>query len=103
MSVEGDQQPAALDLAIIPMGEEATRQSAVMARDWRRDGNSVELCLGKLKRAMELANKLGARYCLIVGENEIAAGRYALKNMATGDQQSFTREEIAAHLSAARN
>ena len=42
---------------------------------------------GKLKRAMELANKLGARFTLIIGDNEMAAGRYALKNMSTGEQQ----------------
>ena len=58
-----------------------------MARDFRRAGLSVELVEGKLKRAMELANKLGARFTLIVGENEMAAGRYALKNMATGEQR----------------
>jgi histidyl-tRNA synthetase len=51
-----------------------------------------------LKRAMELANKLGARYTLIVGENEIAAGRYALKNMASGEQVDVAREEIAQRL-----
>ena len=42
---------------------------------------------GKLKRALELANKLGARFALIVGDNEIAAGRYALKDMASGEQR----------------
>ena len=36
---------------------------------------------GKLKRSLELANKLGARFALIVGENEMAAGTYALKDM----------------------
>ena len=35
---------------------------------------------------MELANKTGARFALIVGDNEIAAGTYALKNMASGEQ-----------------
>jgi histidyl-tRNA synthetase len=73
-----------------------------MARDFRRAGLSVELAEGKLKRAMELANKLGARYTLIVGENEIAAGRYALKNMSTGEQLDLTQDEIAAKLAAAR-
>jgi len=47
---------------------------------------------------MELANKLGARFTLIVGENEIAAGRYALKNMASGQQEEVAREEIARRL-----
>jgi histidyl-tRNA synthetase len=53
---------------------------------------------GKLKRALELANKLGARYALIVGDNEIAAGRYALKNMASGAQEEVARGEIAGRL-----
>jgi histidyl-tRNA synthetase len=51
---------------------------------------------GKLKRAMELANKVSARFALIVGDNELAAGRYALKNMTTGEQRDVTVDEIAA-------
>ena len=53
---------------------------------------------GKLKRAMELANKFGAKFTLIVGDNEMAEGRYALKNMTTGEQEKLTRDEIAARL-----
>jgi histidyl-tRNA synthetase len=74
-----------------------------MARDFRSSGLSVELAEGKLKRVMELANKLGARFTLIVGENEMASGRYALKNMSTGEQESVTRDELAAKLAAASN
>ncbi|HEY1339775.1 MAG TPA: histidine--tRNA ligase, partial [Bryobacteraceae bacterium] len=83
MSVEGEQAPEPLDLLIAPLGEPALRQAAVMAREFRQAGASVELVEAKLKRAMELANKLGARFTLIIGDNELAAGRYALKNMAT--------------------
>ena len=86
MSVEGEQSSVPLDLFIAPLGEAALRHAAIMARDFRRAGLSVELAEGKLKRAMELANKLAARYTLIVGDNEMAAGRYALKNMSTGEQ-----------------
>ena len=94
MSVEGDQTAAAAG----PVHRAARRSRrcgtpAVMARDFRRAGISVELAEGKLKRAMELANKLGARFTLIVGDNEMAAGRYALKNMATGEQEKLTRDE----------
>jgi histidyl-tRNA synthetase len=102
MSVEGEQQATPLDLCVAPLGEAAVRHAAVMARDFRQAGVSVELVEGKLKRAMEVANKLGARFTLIVGENEMAAGRYALKDMTTGDQQSLTRDEIASRLAAAR-
>ena len=84
MSVESDGQDEPLDLAIAPLGEPALRVAAVMARDFRRAGFSVELVEGKLKRVMELANKLGARFALIVGENELAAGRYRVKEHVDG-------------------
>jgi len=98
MSVEGEQKAATLDLCIAPLGEVALRHAAIMARDLRRAGVSVEIGEGKLKRAMEIANKLGARYMLIIGDNEIAAGRYALKNMSTGEQENLTAGEVAARL-----
>jgi histidyl-tRNA synthetase len=98
--VEAGQPSAALDLLIAPLGEPAMRQAALMAREYRRSGLSVELAEGKLKRLMELANKLEARFVLIVGEDEMAAGRYALKNMSTGEQESLARDEIGARLAA---
>lgn len=103
MGVEASHAAAPLDLFIAPLGEAALRHAAVMARDFRRAGVSVELAEGKLKRVMELADKLGARFTLIVGDNEMAAGRYALKNMSTGEQQTLSRDEVAARLAATRN
>jgi histidyl-tRNA synthetase len=99
MSVEGVHAAETLDLLIAPLGEPALRHAAVIARGLRQSGKRVELAPeGKLKRVMELADKSGARYTLIVGENEIAAGRYALKNMASGEQRELTLEEITAAL-----
>ena len=73
---------------------------AIVARDLRRAGVRVELAADrKVTRAMELANKSGARYALIVGDNEIAAGRYVLKNMDTGEQKNVTRDEICNQVS----
>ena len=95
MAVEGAQAPESLDLFIAPLGEAALRHVGVLARDLRRDGLSVELATGgKLTRSMELANKLGARFALIVGDNEIAAGSYALKNMQTGQQENVTAANL---------
>jgi histidyl-tRNA synthetase len=102
--VEAQQPSQDLDVLIAPLGEPALRQAASMAREYRRLGLSVELAEGRLKRLMELANKTGARFVLIVGENEMAAGRYALKNMSTGEQESIAGDAIAAKLTgAARN
>jgi histidyl-tRNA synthetase len=98
MSVEQEHPEShrpALDIYIAPMGAAAERHSSGIAKSLRSEGCSVELGLdGKLKRSLELANKMGARFALIVGENEIAAGRYTLKNMQSGEQQTVAREEL---------
>ena len=88
-----------LDLFIAPLGEAALSHAALLARDLRRLGIAVEVAAeGRLKRAMELANKLGARSALILGDNEISAGLYALKDMASGEQLNLSREELIAKL-----
>jgi histidyl-tRNA synthetase len=66
-----------------------------IARSLRSAGCSVESGLdAKLKRSLELANKMNARFALIVGEDEIAAGRYTLKNMQSGEQQTVSGDEL---------
>ncbi len=84
-----------LDIFLAPLGEAALLHAGGLARDLRRSGVSVEVAANaKLKRAMELANKAGARYALILGGDEIAAGRYSLKDMQSGNQRSVSREEL---------
>lgn len=99
MSVEEahpELQQERVDLFMAPMGDAALRHCTLLARELRRKGVSVEIAFeGKLKRALETANKIGARYALIVGDNEIQAGAYALKNMSTGEQETVSREQLA--------
>ena len=83
------------DIFVAPLGEPALAHAGLLARDLRREGKSVEVMAGgKLKRAMELANKLGARYALILGDDEIAAGEYSLKDMQSGEQHRVTRDML---------
>ena len=105
MTVEentGARSPA-LDLYVAPMGETALRHCAVLASEIRRLDLSVEVGTDrKLKRMLELANKLSARFSLIVGDDEIARGSYTLKSMETGKQTTLARQELLGHLDAAR-
>ena len=98
MSVEergGAAGAACLDILVAPIGEPAFRHASLLARELRRAGASVEVAAeGKLKRSLELAGKLEARYALIVGENECAAGAYALKNLSTGEQAALGRDQL---------
>lgn len=92
-------EPPALDLYIAPMGDTALRHCAVLAGDIRRLGFRVEVGTDrKLKRMLELANKLSARYTLIVGDNEIVTQSYTLKDMASGEQVALSRQGLLERL-----
>ena len=48
----------------------------------------------RLKKSFEVATKAGAKYILIVGENEVKADTFSLKNLATGEQRSIPRDQL---------
>src|SRR6516164_4312264 len=86
------------DVYIAPLGTGMNLPAAQLARELRRQGVIVTLGdeSSKLKKSLETANKTGARFALIVGENEVNSGQFALKNLAAGKQVSAGRAEIAA-------
>ncbi len=99
MALEENQATAATapDVYIAPLGAGMNREAAKLGRELRAQGIVVELGDEgfKLKRSLEIASKLGARYAAIVGENEVASGKIALKNLASGEQAGVPRAELA--------
>ncbi len=88
-----------IDVFLAPLGDAAELQSGTLAAELRAAGIAVERSADrKLKRALEVANKAGARYALIVGDDEIASGTYQLKNMASGEQVPVTRAALVEHI-----
>jgi histidyl-tRNA synthetase len=85
------------DVYIAPLGEGMNAEAALLASELRR--HDLVLDLGdetfRLKKSFEAATKAAAKYILIVGENEVKAGAFALKNLATGEQVSVPRAELA--------
>lgn len=95
------QAAAGPDLFVAPMGDAAVRHAALLASELRRGGLVVEVSSDKkLKRALETANKTAARWTLILGDDELAAGEYSLKRMETGEQKRVQRGEIVAAVKA---
>jgi len=96
---------SALDVYIAPLGLGMNIEAARLARELRRRGVTVSLGdeTFRLKKSLETASKIGAKYALIVGENEIKSGQFALKNLGTGEQVNVARENIAAKLRASGN
>jgi histidyl-tRNA synthetase len=84
---------------------ECFSHTAKLATELRRAGLAVVMPpeRRKIARLMEQASKLGARYALIVGTDEVAKGRYQLKNLQTSEQQELTQEGILEVLGRARS
>ncbi len=78
------------------LGDGAKRAGMELVRLLRREGIEclIEYRERSLKSQMSRANKLGAAWVLIIGEEEVKKGRYQLKVMETGHQEERTREEI---------
>jgi len=55
----------------------------------------------KFKQKMSYADKLGVPFAVLLGEDELAQGKCAVKNMRTGEQALLTPEEAAEHILAA--
>jgi histidyl-tRNA synthetase len=88
------------DVYIAPLGSGMNREAARVARELRRHDLVVDLGdeAFRLKKSFEVADKMGARYILIVGENEVAADAFALKHRASGEQVTVPRAELAQRI-----
>ena len=93
-----------LDVYIAPLGAGMDREAARLARELRRHDIVAELGdeTFRLKKSFETASKLGARFILIVGENEVKAGSFALKNLESGEQVSVPRAELVQKIRSDR-
>jgi len=87
------------DVYIAPMAG-MNGEAARLARELRRQDLIVELGddTFRLKKSFEAADKVGAKYILIVGENEVKRDVFALKNLATGEQVAVPRAELATRI-----
>jgi histidyl-tRNA synthetase len=89
------------DVYIAPLGPGMNREAARLARELRHHDVITELGdeRFRLKKSLETASKIGAHFALIVGENEVKAGAFALKNLESGEQVSVPRSELAQKIS----
>jgi histidyl-tRNA synthetase len=88
------------DLYIAWMGERAHATAIRAAKDLRKAGFSVELppVEQKFGKALGQADKLGAKYALILGDNEVSEGLWTLKTLADGSQAKYTDPDLLEHL-----
>lgn len=92
-------QPARLH-AIVPLSAEQIPLCLQIADLLHANDLCTEILVenDSIKSKMRQANKLGARYCIIIGSNEQAAGTVTLKDMVQGTESSLPQRDIVSAL-----
>ncbi len=79
---------------ILPLDQAQHGIALQLADALIKGGKTTEVLFeGSVKSMMRKANKMGAAYCLILGEQEQTDGRVLIKDMQTGDEQSVKQAE----------
>ncbi|MCH3973300.1 MAG: histidine--tRNA ligase [Oscillospiraceae bacterium] len=91
------------DLYIASIGDAARQKSLVLAAELRSSGIAAAFDdLGRgLKAQMKYANKIGARYSMVLGDDELTNQKVSVKNMETGEQNDLPLNENFAKAFAA--
>lgn len=89
-----------VDVYVAPLGEAAKEVCFKLTHSLRAEGLTVETdYLSKsMKAQMKAADKAGARYTIIVGDDELAAGVAVVRNMATSSQENVSLEEVINYI-----
>jgi len=87
--------PLSRPIVMIPMDESFDIKSLSLAQTLREQGHVVEMTYGgNLGKRLKKANKINARFALIIGETEVASHSVTLKDLDTGEQIQLPQEQI---------
>jgi histidyl-tRNA synthetase len=92
---------AARPTAVIPIGEGTTLPAMQLAEELRASGHHVEFALrGKVGQRLKRATQQNARYAVLLGEDELAAGNVVLRDLDRGEQGTIARASLPSRLLA---
>jgi histidyl-tRNA synthetase len=102
LALQAQQQQALAPLKafVIPVGAGMNRHALKLARQLRAEGVAVDVSdeSFRMKKSFETAEKLGATFAIIVGENEVEADAFAVKRLNSGEQTTVSRAELLDYL-----
>ena len=90
------EKTSTVDVYVIPFGTE--KESFKFASSLRNIGLRVDIdkSAKKLKKSMSYANKMNIPFVIVIGEDEISAGKIQVKNMESGDNTEFNIDDYNA-------
>ena len=85
---------------VIGLGDSARSLIINIALELRQNNirTSFDLLRRSIKSQMRDANKLGAKYVIIIGEEELAKNIATIKNLSNGDQEQIPLDSILSHI-----
>ncbi|RVW04029.1 histidine--tRNA ligase [Rhodococcus xishaensis] len=88
--------PARCEVFGVPLGDAAKARMVTIAQELRTAGIRVDMVYGVrgIKGSMKAADRSGARFALVLGDQDLEAGTIGLKNLATGEQVSVPMEDV---------
>lgn len=91
-------KPSTCDLYVAVMGESASLKSFEIIKAVRSCGLIAETdIVGRgLRAQMKYADKIGAKFSMVLGENEIEQGKAVIKNMSSGEQTEIVLDNTFA-------
>lgn len=94
--IDLNSNPEPLELMVIPLGEESKRFVVKMLDDLRNAGLRADMAYGDraLKGAMKAADKVEAKYVVVIGSDEISSGKAQLKNMNSGIEKEVRLDSL---------
>jgi histidyl-tRNA synthetase len=101
MQAAGAKAEEAVDVFVVHSGEAAQREAWRLAERWRDSGRNVVLGAGgSFKSQMKKADASGARFAVIIGDDEVAASRVTLKPLrGGGEQKTLAPDEALSEVS----
>ena len=93
-----------LDVFVAWFGAATYPAAVALARKLREHDISVELPAQEMKfgKSLSLADRLGARFAVILGEDELAAAQFTVKRLADGDQKKLAEADLLEYLKKSR-
>lgn len=84
------------DLYIAPMGEKAALKASSLCNELRLCGIAAEtdICSRGLKAQMKFADKIGALFTAVLGDNELESGKINIKNMSDGSIKEISLDAL---------
>jgi len=89
-------EPDRPDAVLIPLGERAEAAAVGILSELRQAGIATDMAFrGNMKRRMAKADAAGARFAIILGDDEIAKREVAVKDLRSGEQQNIGLDRLA--------